>query len=668
MSDSVRFPLRASGVFFGIFKSAPLSLLLRFSLAALLLWSANRLLLGYWHGARVSALDALPQILGLGLRVDLITLGWALAIPVLSLPLTVLPVGARLWLPLSRVWLAAFFVLGVLLEATSLGFMQEYELRPNHLFLDYLDRPQEVLPMLWGGFRALLIAGLVVTFAAALLIWRWLRPATAPAFRWQQLWLWPLLVMLCALMIRSSLQHRPANPAFFARWEDSLVNQLVLNGMYTTGYAVYGQRHETDVNQIYGKLSDDALFTWLRGDERYAGSPASHPTWRHQSPGQPREKSLNLILVVQESLGAGFSAKLGGADRTPNMDRWAERGWWFEQLFATGTRSARGLEAIVAGFPPSPAQSVLKRERSQRGFSTLASVLGEAGYHSEFIYGGESHFDNMRSFFLGNGFKTVIDQNDYTDPVFRGSWGVSDEDLFNMTQQRALQLHASGQPFFQLVFTSSNHTPFEYPPERIQPVGDDPNTVDNAVLYADYAVGQFLEQASRSPYFANTLVLVVADHDVRVYGDEVVPVSRFHIPGLLVGANLPPKKIQSLASQIDLAPTLLSLMGVEAEFPFPGRDLTRSLPEFGAEHAPPPRALIQFNDTFARYEGDLLDVLLPGGEARRYRVQGPKRLLERMDAPDAQARQRLLAEVLLPGWLYEHAAYGRPDGLANENP
>lgn len=636
--------------------AGPLAQLARFSILILLAWLASRSVLVGLHFGRLDAVDGIAEVFWLGARVDLITLGWALAAPILLLPLTVSRRGLRAWSLATRVWLTAYFTLAVLLEAASPAFLDEYQLRPNRLALEFLGSPQEVIPMLWGGFRGSVIAGILALGGGGWAAWRVLSSARgAGPLSWRQLWLWPLLIALCVLMIRSSLEHRPANPSTFARWDDMTANQIALNGTYTLGYALYSLRHEADVDAIYGRMADAELLALTREQPVFAHSPSTRPTLRTLLPVASRPKPLNLIIVVQESMGAGFSRKLGGPeDDTPQLDRWSERGWWFENLYATGTRSARGLEAIVAGFPPSPALSVLKRDRSQDNFATLASVLRRHGYYSEFIYGGAAHFDNMRSFFLGNGFNNVIDQADYANPVFEGSWGVSDEDLMAKAQVRAVELHAQGKPFFSLVFTSSNHTPFEYPDGRIVPDGD-PHTARNAVRYADHAVGGFLDRAAQSEYFKDTLILVVADHDVRIYGEDIVPVPRFRIPGLLVGADIEPRTIASLASQIDLAPTLLSLMGVAAEVPFPGRDLNRSLPEFGGTETP--RALMQFDDLFARYEGDVLSVLVPGGDVRRYRVAPDTRALSPMAPPDAAAVRRLLAEVQLPAWLYANRAY-----------
>lgn len=638
---------------------SPFVLLLRGVITFLPMWVFARIVIAWIYRDHLPSGSAL-EIFWIGLRVDLITLGWAIALPVIALPIAATATGARLWAYGSRLWFVIALVGCLVLEIASPAFLHEYQVRPNRLFLDYLDRPREVLPMLWGGFRTSFLIGIGALTLGAAVAWRWFAlPSRIRPLGWSLVWIWPLLIVVCTLMIRSSLQHRPANPSLFARWDDTVLNQMALNGVYTLGYAAYSTRHEADVGKIYGELDEQLLQQLVKADPRFSGSPDSHPTTRALVPVMQRERPLNLIVVVEESLGAGFSGRLGGEGLTPKLDRWADKGWWFTQLFATGTRSARGLEAIAAGFPPSPAQSVLKRPRSQKGFATLASVLREKGYRNEFVYGGESHFDNMAGFFLGNGFHRVYDQNDYKNPTFRGSWGVSDDDLFALAHERAMALSAEGRSFFSLVFTSSNHTPFEHPKDRI-PASEEPNTVRSAVRYADEALGTFLDKASAAPYFPNTLLLVVADHDVRVYGDDIVPLERFRVPGLLLGADVKPKVISSIASQIDLAPTLLSYMGVQAVAPFPGRDLQRSLPEFGVTDGPAPRALIQFNDTFARYEEGLLSVLTPGGQVRRFSVAGPARELTPSSPPSEVERQRLLADVHLPAWLYENDAYGAP--------
>jgi phosphoglycerol transferase MdoB-like AlkP superfamily enzyme len=383
-----------------------------------------------------------------------------------------------------------------------------------------------------------------------------------------------------------------------------------------------------------------------------------YPTLRRQVASVRRERPLNLVIVLEESLGAGFVQALGGVPVTPTLSGLADRGIWFERLYATGTRSVRGIEAVIAGFPPTPALSVVKLDKSQRDFATLASVLDRAGYHNEFVYGGESHFDGMRSFFLGNGFHAVVDRADFAAPKFVGSWGASDEDLFAKTHERLQVLHAAGQPFFVLAFTSSNHTPFEFPDGRIELYEQPKQTVHNAIKYADHALGGFLELARASNYWQDTLLLIVADHDTRVYGDELVPVNKFHIPGVILGADTQPRRIDSIVSQIDLAPTLLSLMGIDSEHPFSGRDLTRTLAEFGNRPPlPAPRAMMQFDRNFAWLQDDRVTVLLPNGDVRHFDYDQRVKSLQPAAQRDPEMARTALANVLMPSWLYRDRLY-----------
>ncbi len=646
----------------------PYACVVGFVLLGALALGISRALLIAWQWERVHVTNSLVSMLVQGLRSDLMTLGLFAAPAVVLLP-ALLAIGRVTWWGrVCCVWLSASLVAILFLELATPQFVMEFDSRPNRLFLEYLVYPDEVMAMLWNGYRGLL---LLTVAAVAGLTWiitrhfmRYAREANAWPVR-TILLVWPIVVIVLFVMVRSSFQHRPANLATFAFCDDAMVNSLVANSAYSVLTAAYGLKHETQSSWMYGDMPSAEIVRRVRAG---MGVPAADftseelPTLHRQVASVSREKPLNLVIVLEESLGAGFVKRLGGIPVTPNIDRLADQGIWFEQLYATGTRSVRGIEAVVAGFPPTPALSVLKLSKSQRNFATLASVLGRSGYRSEFVYGGESHFDNMRSFFLGNGFTNVVDRQDFTAPKFVGSWGVSDEDLFDMAHTRIRALHAAGRPFFTLVFSSTNHTPFEFPDGRIELFDAQKQTVRNAVKYADHALGLFLERARTSDYWADTLFLVVADHDTRVYGDELVPVSKFHIPGVILGADVTARRIDSMVSQIDLAPTLLSLMGVDSEHPFPGRDLTRTLPEFGNSPAPlQPRAMMQFDQNFAWLERDRLTVLLPDGGSRQFTFDRKTKGLEPAMTTDPEAVQRALANVLMPAWLYREQRYRTGD-------
>lgn len=656
---STEWPIRRLG---------PYSCVLGFVLLGALALGISRALLIAWQWERVDVTHSLLSMLVQGLRSDLMTLGLFAAPAVVLLP-ALLAIGrVKWWIRVCCVWLSACLVAILFLELATPQFLIEFDSRPNRLFLEYLVYPDEVMAMLWNGYRGWLLLTMAAIAGLTWLITQHFMRYARDANTWRArtiLLVWPVVLIVLFVMIRSSFQHRPANLATFAFCDDAMVNSLVANSAYSVLTAAYSLKNETQSSWMYGDMPSAEIVRRVRAG---MGVPLADftseelPTLHRQVASVSRDQPLNLVIVLEESLGAGFVKRLGGLPLTPNIDRLADHGIWFDQLYATGTRSVRGIEAVVAGFPPTPALSVVKLSKSQRDFATLASVLGRSGYRSEFVYGGASHFDNMRSFLLGNGFSNVVDRQDFAAPKFVGSWGVSDEDLFDMAHTRIRALHAAGRPFFTLVFTSTNHTPFEFPDGRIELFDAQKRTVRNAVKYADHALGLFLERARTSDYWADTLFLVVADHDTRVYGDELVPVGKFHIPGVILGADVTARRIDSLVSQIDLAPTLLSLMGVDSEHPFPGRDLTRTLPEFGNSPAPlQPRAMMQFDRNFAWLERDRLTVLLPDGSSRQFTFDRKTKGLEPAMTTDPEAVQRALANVLMPAWLYREQRYRTPD-------
>jgi phosphoglycerol transferase MdoB-like AlkP superfamily enzyme len=652
---SIEWPIRRLG---------PYSAVLGFFVLGALCLGVSRMLLMGWQWDRVEAADAALAMMLQGLRSDLITLSIFAAPMVVLLPVFIAIGRTSLWTLLNSWWLAVSLMLIVFLEFATPQFLIEYDSRPNRLFVEYLVYPQEVSAMLWNGYRGLLCLTAVGVAALGWIVTRHFRKYAANVDRWSTralLIAWPLLVALLFIMIRSSLQHRPANLASFAFSDDAMVNSLVTNSAYTVLTAVYSLKNESQSSEMYGDMPLPEVIARVRAGMGVAAADFlsdTAPTLHRQVASVRREKPLNLVIVLEESLGAGFVEKLGGSSVTPHLNRLADHGIWFDQLYATGTRSVRGIEAVVAGFPPTPALSVVKLSKSQKDFTTLATVLRRAGYKNEFVYGGESHFDNMRGFFLGNGFHSVVDRQDFKAPKFVGSWGVSDEDLFDMADRRIQAMNAASEPFFMLVFSSTNHTPFEFPDGRIELVDAQKQTVNNAVKYADHAMGQFIERARTSDYWADTLFLVVADHDTRAYGDALVPIDKFHIPGVILGADVVPRRIDSLASQIDLAPTLLSLMGIDSEHPFPGRDLTRTLPEFGnSPPLPRPRAMMQFDRNFAWLEDGRVTVLQPELEPRHFIYHRHSRQLQPADVVDPEAARQALANVLMPGWLYREQRY-----------
>ncbi len=627
----------------------------------LIVLSISRLGLILWQFDRVTATGELGAILLQGVRVDLIELGLLALMPLLVAPILAHSAGFRWWRRLSLLWVFLALLLLVFMEAATPGFIHEYDVRPNRIFVEYLKYPHEVFGMLWQGFKLEIFTSLLVTLITVFALQRLLSAWQPTQTSWsnRKLWLvWPVLMVCVLFGIRSSLTHRPANPALFAITQDSMVNSLILNSSYSVFYAAYSLQHEAKSSAIYGKLPRETVFT-LTGAKN-----TDIPTLTTLVPSVKRDKPLNLVILLQESLGAGFVASLGGKPVTPNLEQLKAEGIWFTQMYATGTRSVRGIEAVVTGFQPTPADSTVKLDLSQKNFFSLASLLAKQGYLTEFIYGGESHFDNMRRFFMGNGFQHIIDQPQFKNPQFVASWGVSDEDLLNKTHAQLLAHHASGKPFFTLAFSSSNHAPFEFPDGRITLFEQPKATDNNAVKYADYAIGEFIKKAKASPYWQDTVFLIVADHDIRVRGNALVPVEHFHIPALILGGAITPKTIDAIASQIDLPVTMLSLMGVRAQHPMTGHDLSALDADYRG------RAMMQYNYNFGwmvqtgQSANDNQVVVLREGQPPAFAHYDVAHKTLVNQPPPANAMpltETALANALLPALLYQEQRYRLPE-------
>lgn len=614
--------------------------------SALILLTAFRLAFALWQWPRVRQAGGLLPILIGGLRIDALMIG-ALSAPVILLApwLGQYPVMTTV----AAIWFTFAWFLLTLLEVSTPQFIIEYDTRPNRLYVDYLKHPQEVMGMLWKGYKLMIgiaLIGLGLIVYSGWSIFGHIGPD--PVMSW---WLRPIWMLvgaaLCALAIRGTLAHRPINPSSVAWSSDSMLNTLPLNSLYNVAYAIYSMKNERSAEDIYGGMDAAEMNQIVRDTAAMPAGPDTLPTLHRQTPAQKRERKPNLVLIVEESLGAQYVSNLGGAKLTPELDKLAQTGWNFRRAYATGTRSVRGLEAVSAGFPPTVADAVLRLPGSQTRFFTLAQLLKEQGYRSRFIYGGEAHFDNMKSFFLGNGFDELYEQSSFESPEFVGTWGASDEDMFNKLHQLLGQ--DKEQPTLTLAFSVSNHSPWEYPAGRIQVEGD-PATVENTVRYADWAIGDFFKKARESDYWDNTVFLIVADHDSRVGGANLVPLRHFHIPALILGAGVPSRQDERIMSQIDLAPTLLSLMGIESEHPMIGRDLTQQDSD---------RAMMQYFENYGYLKGDILTVLMPHLPPCQYRYTAPDKY-EPLEQIDEALAKEALAHVLWPSWAYHEQAYTLP--------
>ncbi|WCO02757.1 LTA synthase family protein [Psychroserpens ponticola] len=592
-----------------------------FFLLGIIITTCSRFILFIWFSERVTEIENYWLIFPIGLRIDVILLSYIAVLPTVLILL--LPDN---WLPkintFIRFYFIAFLFLLLFMELATPNFILQYDTRPNRLFVEYLEYPKEVFGMLLKSFLGIMIFAVVALSIIGYVLVKysknWFKVASTSSY-WFKLICLPFVASLLFLGARSSLtSKRPINASDAVFCTDQLTNNLALNSLYTVGFAIYSLKNEENAIDMYGKLPIDKA---LKRVKKYMTPTESDyhdseiPLLHLQESTHKREKPYNLVIFLQESLGAEYVGSLGGLPLTPNFDALSKEGLLFTNLYATGTRSVRGIEAVTTGFLPTPSRSVVKLGKSQNGFFTLADALKRKGYQTSFVYGGSANFDNMASFFNGNGFDNIIDERDYKKEEydFKGNWGVSDESLV----KKGNQLYASyiEKPFFSLMFSSSNHEPFEFPDGKIELYDEKKSTVNNAIKYADYAIGEFFKLAKKEAYYNNTVFIVIADHNTRTWGKDLIPVNKFHIPALIIAPNIEGGiTYDKLCSQLDIPPTLLDLIGIDIETPMVGRNI------YELNENTKGRAIMQFHSTNAFRVGEELIVLQSGKEPVQFNI------------------------------------------------
>jgi len=582
-----------------------------------------------------------------GLKMDTIVASMLLIVPLLLLSFS-----PSSWQRVVNGILRLYFVLVmgflIYMENATFPFFNQYDVRPNFKFVEYLEYPVEVFNMLIADFKLPLTIAFVMI---GLFAWIFMRQ-TKESFiavlqtplKSRVIWFLPLALLLF-MGIRSSLGHRPANISDAMYSSNRILNEITKNSLYSVGYAIYANKqYATKAIKLYGKMPiEEALQRMqkrlgIRGNDLNASSPFARLEKSHF----PTTTKKNLVIFLQESLGYQFVSP----QITPELLKLKKEGLWFDNAYSNGTRSVRGIAGMTSGFLAVPGKGVVKRSKSQRDFFTFASLLKPLGYHNLFLYGGEARFDNMRSWFLGNGFDEIIEQKDYQNPSYVATWGVSDEDLAHKGNERFSQLYAKHQPFAALMFSSSNHSPFDIPTGRIKEVKQGERCVENAVKYADYAIGKFFDEAKTLPYYKDTIFVVVADHNIRVYGDDVVPVKMFHIPALILGEGIATSNHKQLASQPDILATALDYLGKDFRYPILGHSI------FSDDKTN--LNLMQFNETYALRVGNQVAVISPNQAAQTYEYK-EEHLLPM--AHNVTLERDALAFVLGLNYLYDKQRY-----------
>jgi len=549
------------------------------------------------------------------------------------------------WASFSNILLKIYFsiVFSVIIFAlvATYPFFAEYDVRLNYLAVEFLAYPKEVFGMIITGYKIPLFVAffLILIFNKFYLKSANYKDALNESLL-KRLILFPIILIILAMGIRSSFGHRPVNVSDAMFSTNRVLNEIANNSIYTLAYSIYANnKYESkNLDKLYGKIDKDEAFDRVKKRLNIALTGAT----LNRFVKSRFRKQKNIIIFIQESFGYQFiNDKI-----TPNVMRLKNKGIFFDNLYSNGTRSVRGIAGVVSGNFSIPGKGVVKRNKSQNGFFTLNRAVKSHRYKTMFIYGGESRFDNMRGWFIGNGFDEIIDEPKFQNYSFKGNWGIGDRDVVKKADNIFNSLYRHNQKFAAVIFSTTNHTPYDLPKDFKYLQGYKKRSVYNTIHYADKAIGDLISYAKRSGYYRDTIFLIVGDHNIRVYGKDVIPVDMFQILGIIVGGGVKKSVYNQQTTQPDLLATVLDLAGISGNFPIMGHSI------YSNKKAK--LNLLQFHNRYALMVKNRVAVVVPKKGTATYLYKN-KHLVKTKS--DEELEKDLLSFIYVLNHLYQNKNY-----------
>jgi phosphoglycerol transferase MdoB-like AlkP superfamily enzyme len=529
------------------------------------------------------------KIIAIGFLFDLGSLSYFIAI--YAIYLLIVPTkfhGKKLDRFLTKFAYGFFIFLITFSFLAEVPFWDEYRRRFNFIAVDYLLYTYEVLENIHQSFSLPLLIGIIVFITYISIRIAKKKKGYQHTFQNQDSFKTKLFPAVFCFVVLGVFHFNIKNTQaeIFSNINE---NELAKSGLYSF-FAAY-KSNELNYHDFYPTISEKQLYPNILKligieNEHLTGTAKSI---QHYVKNKGAEKTPNVIFIGLESLDARFMKRFGNTkNMTPAIDSLAKKSIFFTKLYATGTRTIRAMEAITLSIPPTPGRSIIKRDNNDSLY-TIGEVFKQKGYTRTFIYGGDSHFDNMTHYFSHNGFDIVDRRKSYRlkedlpthrtriedDQVsFENAWAVCDADVYNTLLKVVDAQHKSKQPFFNFVMTTSNHKPYTYPHGVVDiPSG---KNREGAVKYADKTFEDFFRKAITKPWFKNTVFVIMADHCAYSAGRTELNIKNHHIPAYIFNLkNERPTEVNKLSSQIDIFPTLFGYLNWSYTSNIFGKDISK---------------------------------------------------------------------------------------------
>ena len=512
------------------------------------------------------------SVIGHGLSLDATTAGYLTALPLLLLLVSVWTgkMALRRWM---RPYLILTSAIVSIVFVVDMALYTFWGFKLDATVFTYLDSPSEAFASVSVGFILLRVA--IMAGVTALVSWVLIRltPKRIEACKHRLLTTLTLLIMMGGLfvVVRGGVRESTANIGQVYFSERQFLNHSAVNPCFSLLSSMSKSERFEDMFDFFSEAERASLFEGLYP------SPTDSCTTRLLNTDRP-----NVLLILLEGFGATFVESLGGTPGTsPNIDRLGREGVLFTQCHANSFRTDRGTLCALSGYLGLPKTSVMKIPAKSRTLPSIASSLQQAGYETDFLYGGDINFTNMKSYLLSTGYQRITADTDFTmQERTSNAWGVNDDITFDHLYRVISNRTDTTQRWFTTFLTLSSHEPFEVPFDRFPE-----DKIQNSFAYTDHCLGQFIDRLKQLPVWENLLVVCLPDHGI-LYREGGInnhhDPRAFHIPMLWTGGAVSnPRTVDVLTNQTDLPATLL------AQLNLPHSDFTFSRNVLGCNYTYP---------------------------------------------------------------------------------
>ena len=490
------------------------------------------------------------QVMIHGASLDAATAGYLTAFPFL---LVLISIWFRKF-PLKKILYGYYILAAALISIIFVVDMALYTFWGFKLdasvFL-YIDSPKEALASVSVGFILLRVLAILLLIALNSWVLLKITPSVLTATRKRIAGTAGMLLLggVLFIIIRGGVTESTSNIGQVYFSNEPFLNHSAVNPDFS-------------LLSSMGKSQDFASeFNFFDEEKRAALFDGLYPTTDGDSIIQVlNTKRPNILIILMEGFGGAFVEPLGGLpDVTPHFNRLSKEGVFFTNCYANSFRTDRGTVCTFSGYLGLPTASVMKIPAKSRTLPAIAEGLSKAGYKTDFLYGGDINFTNMKSYLLSTGYQRLTANTDFSlAEQTSNAWGVNDDITFEYLYNQLRNRKEEG-PWHTAFLTLSSHEPFEVPYHRLE------DKIPNAFAYTDECLGKFIDRLKQTPAWKDLLVICLPDHGFYYPREGSNAMPRFyHIPLLwLGGAVKQPMQVDKIMNQTDLAATLLGQLGLE---------------------------------------------------------------------------------------------------------